>query len=88
MQDLLAELGGQTPAFEQGEALTTIEMAEALGVSTNTMRRRLRPLKATGQIRVARKRVEALNGTQVTVTAWIVAPQADSLDTSTEGGET
>jgi len=72
MQDLLAELQAQLPAFEQGDVMTTAEMAAALGVSEATMRRRLRPLKVAGSITVARKQVEMLNGRMATVTAWVV----------------
>lgn len=72
MQDLLQELQERDPAFEQGDVMTTAEMAAKLGVSENTMRRRLRPLKNAGQVRVTRKRIETLNGRWATVTAWVV----------------
>ena len=72
MQDLMAELREQDPALEPGDVMTTAEMAAVLGVSENTMRRRLRPLKEAGSIRIARKQIETLNGRKATVTAWVV----------------
>ena len=73
MADLLGELRAKMPEFDQGDAMTTIEMAEAAGVSESTMRRWLKQLKAAAQVRVVSKSVLALNDRWQTVTAWAVS---------------
>ena len=71
MADLLAQLREKRPAFDQGEALTTAEMAEAAEVSENTMRRILKNWVADNRVRVVNKRIQAINGRIMTVTAWV-----------------
>jgi len=75
MADLLDELRAKMPEFAQGDVLTTAEMADRLGVSENTMRRRLKQLKSAGLVKVVAKKVAALNDRFTTVTAWAVQSQ-------------
>jgi len=72
MTDLLQQIQEEIPEFADGEALTTAEIAEALGLSENATRRRLRELKRAGQIRVVSKRVQAINNRFITTTAWAI----------------
>ena len=75
MADLLEELRAKMPEFAQGDVLTTAEMADRLGVSENTMRRRLKQLESAGLVKVVTKRVITLNGRSTIVTAWTVQSQ-------------
>ena len=89
MADLLAELKEQMPDFHQGSAMTTVEMAEALGVSETTMRRRLKKMKAAGLVSLVKKQIVALNDVVVTVTAWTIPRGGEitngSIDLSNRG---
>ena len=86
MADLLAELKEQMPDFHQGSAMTTVEMAEALGVSHATMRRRLKKMKAAGLLSVVKKQIVALNGVVATVTAWTISRGGEITDGSIDLG--
>lgn len=75
MEDLLAELLARIPDLDEGAAMTTGEMAEALGISQSAMRYKLKGLKKSGLVTVARKQIITLNDRPATVTAWVVVKE-------------
>jgi len=77
MEDLLAELLTRIPHFDEGEAMTTAEMADAIGVSQSAMRSRLKGLKKSGFVAVVRKQITTLNDRPATVTAWVAVKREE-----------
>lgn len=67
--ELLEALRAAQPAVDNG-ALTSEEIAEALGVSANTARRWLRPLLRSGKVDVVRKIIRSVDGRVQPVTAY------------------
>ena len=74
MSDLLRELAERIPQLSS-EAMTTKEIAAAVGLSPNATREWLRPYVEEGAIVVTNKKIRFLNGRMSTVTAWAINQQ-------------
>ena len=68
MDELYQQLAAELAVTQ--DAMTTQEMADAIGVSPQAVRRRLHILKQEGRLEKARKRIEDLGGRQLTVNAY------------------
>ena len=77
MGQLVAELREALPDIDEG-GVRTVEIAEALGIGETTVRGMLRQLKASGQLVIVRRVVEALDGKMQTVRAYRLKEVSDA----------
>jgi len=68
MDDLLRELEAMLAPAEAG--MTCAELAQALGMGMNAVRRRLHELKVGGRLQTVRKRMRRIDGVEISVTAY------------------
>lgn len=71
--ELLEALRGAMTA-EDTEGVTVEEVAAALGLSGDTVRRRLRPMLKDGAVVRVRKRIVDMGGRTIPVNAYKVSP--------------
>jgi len=71
----LTEMERLAQDTQEGDGLTTNEIAERLGHSTKWVAGRLRRLKKAGRLEVGRRTIETLSGLSMPVPAYKVLPE-------------